>query len=147
VRAAAASWLKKLYTDEAREVPERYSIDVREKQVADFLGRQQHLATEHCGHLNPSDMEEYKRLGGFQCLEKLKGGGSVSWIMGQIEQSGLRGRGGGGFPTGRKWGRVRNASGEKKYIILNGDEGDPGAFMDRMIMESYPYHHTLRRGT
>ena len=156
VRAAAESWLKKFYTDEARDVPERFLIDVREKQIADFLGRQQHIATEHCGHLNPSDMEEYKRLGGFRHSMAAQEGsraeetqadeGQVflqglepSLIIDQIEKSGLRGRGGGGFPTGRKWNMVRNAPGEKKYIILNGDEGDPGAFMDRMIMESYPY--------
>jgi NADH:ubiquinone oxidoreductase subunit F (NADH-binding)/NADH:ubiquinone oxidoreductase subunit E/NAD-dependent dihydropyrimidine dehydrogenase PreA subunit len=139
VRAAATGWLKKLYTDEARDVPERYSLDVRDKPVADYLGRQQHIATEHGGHLDPSDMAEYKRLGGFQCLEKMKGEDSAAWIISEIEKSGLRGRGGGGFPTGRKWQMVRNATGEKKYIILNGDEGDPGAFMDRMIMESYPY--------
>lgn len=139
VRAAAESLLKKLYTDEAREVPERYSIDVREKQVSDFLGRQQHIATEHCGVLNPSDMDEHKRLGGFQTLEKLKDESSNVWIIQEIIKSGLRGRGGGGFPTGTKWEIVRNAPGEKKYIILNGDEGDPGAFMDRMILESYPF--------
>lgn len=156
VRAAAESLLKKLYTDEARDVPERYSIDVREKQVSDFLGRQQHIATEHCGVLNPSDMEEYKRLGGFrhsmaaqegfQGLEKSLGEGSAFFqglepdqIINEIKKSGLRGRGGGGFPAGQKWEIVRNAPGEKKTIILNGDEGDPGAFMDRMIMESYPY--------
>ncbi len=139
IRSATESWLKKIYTDEARNVPERYLIDVRDEPVADFLGRQQHIATEHCGVLNPSDMEEYKRLGGFKALKGVFFKNDPDWLISQIEKSGLRGRGGGGFPTGRKWGIVRKASEGKKYIILNGDEGDPGAFMDRMIMESYPY--------
>jgi NADH:ubiquinone oxidoreductase subunit F (NADH-binding)/NADH:ubiquinone oxidoreductase subunit E len=139
IRAAAESWLKKLYTDEARDVPERYSIDVREKPVADFIGRQQHIATEHCGMLNPSDMTEYQRLGGFETLKGVLSENDPEGLIATIEKSGLRGRGGGGFPTGRKWATVRQAPGAKKYLILNGDEGDPGAFMDRMIMESYSY--------
>ncbi|MCK4563183.1 MAG: NAD(P)H-dependent oxidoreductase subunit E [Verrucomicrobia bacterium] len=139
IRASAESWLKKIYTDEARNIPERYSIDVRDEPVADFLGRQQHIATEHCGVLNPSDMEEYKRLDGFKALKTTFFKSDPEWLVSEIEKSGLRGRGGGGFPTARKWDAVRNAHGEKKYIICNGDEGDPGAFMDRMILESYPY--------
>jgi NADH:ubiquinone oxidoreductase subunit F (NADH-binding)/NADH:ubiquinone oxidoreductase subunit E/Pyruvate/2-oxoacid:ferredoxin oxidoreductase delta subunit len=139
VRAAAESWLKKLYTDEARDVPERYALDVREKPVADFLGRQQHIATEHSGLLNPSDRMEYQRLGGFESLKMVLSRNDPEGLISEIEKSGLRGRGGGGFPTARKWAAVRKAPGRKKYIILNGDEGDPGAFMDRMIMESYSY--------
>ncbi len=139
IRVAAEGWLKKLYTDEARGVPERYSIDVREKTVANFLGRQEHIATEHGGLLNPADMEEYKRLGGFEALKKVLSQNDPERLILEIEKSGLRGRGGGGFPTARKWVVVRKAPGAKKYIILNGDEGDPGAFMDRMIMESYSY--------
>lgn len=139
VRIAAENWLKKLYSDEAHNIPDRYEIDVREKPVADFLGRQQHIATEHCGVINPSDMDEYKRLGGFSALAQVFSQNDPERIIAEIEKSGLRGRGGGGFPTARKWAMVRKASGAKKYIILNGDEGDPGAFMDRMIMESYSY--------
>ncbi|MCF7849112.1 MAG: NAD(P)H-dependent oxidoreductase subunit E [Kiritimatiellales bacterium] len=149
VRAAANRMLERMYATEVRDAPERHALDVREKPVTDFLGREKHLATELCGILNPSDMEEYRRLNGFQSLEKIFAGNSQSeaetpivrdsdWIIDEIKQSGLRGRGGGGFPTGIKWGIVKNAPGEKKYLILNGDEGDPGAFMDRMIMESYP---------
>lgn len=139
IRTATESWLKKLYSEEARNVPDRYAIDVRDEPIADFLGRQQHIATEHCGVLNPSDMDEYKLLGGFKALKSVFFKNDPQWLISEISESGLRGRGGGGFPTGKKWGVVRKAAGEKKYIILNGDEGDPGAFMDRMIMESYPY--------
>ncbi|MCU0857167.1 MAG: NADH-quinone oxidoreductase subunit NuoE [Pontiellaceae bacterium] len=139
VRVAVETWLKKLYSDEARNIPERYEIDVREKPVADFLGRQQHIATEHGGLLNPADMDEYKRLGGFTALAEVLAKNDPEGIIAEVEKSGLRGRGGGGFSTGRKWAMVRKAPGQKKYIILNGDEGDPGAFMDRMIMESYSY--------
>lgn len=139
VRAAAESWLKKLYSDGARNVPERYAIDVRDEPVADFLDRQQHIATEHCGVLNPTDRAEYKRLDGFKALKTVFFKNDPEGLISEIKKSGLRGRGGGGFPTGRKWGVVRRAAGEKKYIICNGDEGDPGAFMDRMILESYPY--------
>lgn len=139
VRAATERWLKKLYTDEARNVPDRYSINVRDEPVADFLSRQKHIATEHGGVLNPSDMEEYKRLGGFKAIKDVFFKNDPGGLISTIDKSGLRGRGGGGFPTGKKWDIVRKAPGEKKYIVANGDEGDPGAFMDRMIMESYPY--------
>lgn len=139
VRAAAESLLKKLYTDAARNVPERYSVDVHDKPVTDYLGRQHHIATEHCGLLNPSDIEEYRRFGGFEALKGVLSSNDPEKLISTILASGLRGRGGGGFSTARKWSIVRNAPGEKKYIILNGDEGDPGAFMDRMIMESFPY--------
>lgn len=161
VRAAAEKVLKKLYSKDARNVPERHELNVRDQPVADFLGRQMHIATEYGGELNPSDMEEYKRLGGFKALKDVFFQSNPDQLIAAIQKSGLRGRGGGGFPTGKKWEIVRGANGSnvetsegqksgpstldqetfdsKKYIILNGDEGDPGAFMDRMILESYPY--------
>ena len=85
VRAGAESWLKKLYTDEARDVPERYSIDVREKPVADYLGQQQHIATEHGGVLNPSDMAEYRRLGGFETLKNVFAQNDPAGLISVIE--------------------------------------------------------------
>ncbi|WP_372808832.1 NADH-quinone oxidoreductase subunit NuoE [Pontiella sp.] len=139
VRVATESLLKKLYSDAARNVPARHELNVRDEPVADFLGRQRHIATEHGGVLNPSDMAEYKNLGGFKALKEVFFKSDPASVIFAVGQSGLRGRGGGGFPTARKWDAVRNAPGQKKYIVLNGDEGDPGAFMDRMIMESYPY--------
>ncbi len=104
-----------------------------------FLGRQMHIATEHCGQLDPTDLDEYLRHDGFvalrRVLEKLSPEQTIDWL----QRSGLRGRGGAGFPTGIKWAKVRAARGDVKYVVCNGDEGDPGAFMDRMLLESFPY--------
>ena len=111
-------------------------LEPRAPQIAEFLAPQLRIATEHCGDLAPVDIDEYLRHGGF---EALKNAGTPHEIVAVILQSGLRGRGGAGFPTGRKWQAVRAAVGDEKYLICNGDEGDPGAFMDRMILESYPY--------
>jgi NADH:ubiquinone oxidoreductase subunit F (NADH-binding)/NADH:ubiquinone oxidoreductase subunit E len=131
--------LDHLLTDEKWEPVTRYSIHVRDQAVSDFLGRQIHIATEHCGHIDPTDMDEYLRNGGFTGLEKAIKELTPEAAIQQIEISGLRGRGGAGFPTHLKWSAVRAAQSETKYIVCNGDEGDPGAFMDRMLMESYPY--------
>ena len=136
---AVSTALDHLLTDEKWEPVARYSIHVRDQAVSDFLSRQIHIATEHCGHIDPTDMDEYLRNGGFSGLEKAVAELTPEAVIGQIEISGLRGRGGAGFPTHRKWSAVRAADSEKKYIVCNGDEGDPGAFMDRMLMESYPY--------
>jgi (2Fe-2S) ferredoxin len=136
---AVSRTLDHLLTDEKWEPVTRYSINVRDQEVSDFLGRQIHIATEHCGNIDPTDMEEYLRNDGFQALEKALRELGPEEIIKQVEVSGLRGRGGAGFPTHRKWSAVRAADVGKRYIVCNGDEGDPGAFMDRMLMESYPY--------
>jgi len=115
-------------------------IALRDAPVAAFLQRQKHIATEHYGDHDPLDLDEYIAGGGFDALDRCREGElSPQAVIEQIQESGLRGRGGAGFPTGTKWEKVRRASGEQKCIICNGDEGDPGAFMDRMLMESYPY--------
>ena len=132
-------WLDRLLSDEEGNPLRRHALDVRDGQVCAFLGRQRHVATEYCGQLQPTDLDEYLRHQGFEdlrhCLEQL----SPEQIIEQALASGLRGRGGAGYPTGRKWAAVRLAPGDKKYVICNGDEGDPGAFMDRMLLESFPY--------
>ncbi|MBU0718547.1 MAG: NADH-quinone oxidoreductase subunit NuoF [Planctomycetes bacterium] len=115
------------------------SIEVRDPPVAAFLGPQKHLATEHCGAINPTDLDEYLWHDGFKALERCVKELTPAAIIAEIKASGLRGRGGAGFPTGQKWEKVREAAGDVKYVICNGDEGDPGAFMDRMMMESFPY--------
>jgi len=128
-----------ILTDRMSEPVTRYSINVREGHVADFLGKQVRIATEHCGHIDPVDLDEYLSCDGFAALKKCVQELQPEQIIAEIEKSGLRGRGGAGFPTHLKWSAVRSQISPKKHIVCNGDEGDPGAFMDRMLMESYPY--------
>jgi len=139
VQRAVSGALDKLLADEAYETPEKYELHVRDMDVCAFLGKQVRLATEACGSLDPLDLDAYIAHGGFEALQKTIGETGAAEAIGAIEQSGLRGRGGAGFPTGKKWDITRAAPGGVKYTICNGDEGDPGAFMDRMILESYPY--------
>jgi NADH-quinone oxidoreductase subunit F len=139
LRRSLARTLEVLLTDEAWEPVTRRNISPRDPPVEAFLGRQRRLATEHCGHMDPIDLDEYVSYGGFQMLERCLGQRSPPEIIEEIRASGLRGRGGAGYLTGSKWAQVRAARGDLKYIVCNGDEGDPGAFMDRMILESYPY--------
>ncbi len=107
--------------------------------VASFFGRQTHIATEHYGRLDPLDLDDYLAHGGFAGLEKCLGGMAPEEVVDEVEKSGLRGRGGAGFPTARKWRVVSESVADHCYVICNGDEGDPGAFMDRMLMESFPF--------
>jgi NADH-quinone oxidoreductase subunit F len=115
-----------------------HPTELRDPPIAAFLGPQRHIATEHGGQLDPVCLDEYLEKEGFAALKRAVEL-SPQQLIEQIRAAGLRGRGGAGFPTGEKWARVRGASGEPKYVICNGDEGDPGAFMDRMLMESFPY--------
>lgn len=117
----------------------RYASDQRDTPIAEFLNGQISIATEHRGQLKPSDIEEYKKKGGFNSFLKCIKEYTQDQLIDIIRQGGLKGRGGGGFPSAIKWQMVKDAKSEKKYIICNGDEGDPGAFMDRMLLESYPY--------
>ena len=104
-----------------------------------FFGRQCHIATEHYGQLDPLGLDEYLAHDGFAGLRKCLDGLTPRAVIEVIERSGLRGRGGAGFPTARKWRVVQGTAAAGKYVICNGDEGDPGAFMDRMLMESFPF--------
>jgi len=117
----------------------RHALHTRDPNIEAFIGRQQHIATEFSGQMDPLDLEEYRSKGGFEALEHCLAKCSPDDIIQQIKKSGLRGRGGAGFPTWQKLQETRQARGDKKFIICNGDEGDPGAFMDRMILESYPF--------
>jgi NADH:ubiquinone oxidoreductase subunit F (NADH-binding) len=126
-------------TDDLWDADNRHSISTDDQNVSAFLGPQQNIATEYCGVLDPIDIEDYKRRGGFQALKNCLSKLSPDDIIENIRSSGLRGRGGAGFPTGVKWSLVKDNKGEQKYIVCNGDEGDPGAFMDRMLLESYPF--------
>jgi NADH-quinone oxidoreductase subunit F len=101
--------------------------------------RQHRVATLHAGELDPLDLDSYVAAGGFSSLARCRDELAGEEIIDIISASGLRGRGGGGYPTGRKWRETRQAPGEVKHVVCNGDEGDPGAFMDRMILESFPF--------
>jgi NADH:ubiquinone oxidoreductase subunit F (NADH-binding) len=103
------------------------------------LGEQKNITTEYCGFLDPLNIDEYISNGGFEALRKCLNGMTGEEVIDEIRKSGLRGRGGAGYPAHLKWLAVQENDSRQKYVICNGDEGDPGAFMDRMLMESYPY--------
>jgi NADH-quinone oxidoreductase subunit F/NADP-reducing hydrogenase subunit HndC len=111
----------------------------------EFYAKQNRILLANCGHINPEDIEEYVAYDGYKALAKaLSQKDDPMALLEEVKKSGLRGRGGGGFPTGRKWELCREAPGDEKYIICNADEGDPGAFMDRSLMEGDP--HRLLEG-
>ncbi|MCL2434793.1 MAG: NAD(P)H-dependent oxidoreductase subunit E [Lentimicrobiaceae bacterium] len=110
--------------------------------IDSFLSEQKHISTEGYGFLTPLNIDEYIAHNGFEALKKALASLTPDEVVNSTLSSGIRGRGGGGFPTGRKWeivGVLRATPQQPKYVICNGDEGDPGAFMDRMILESYPF--------
>ncbi len=113
--------------------------EMREKYLNNFLQYQVHIATKNSGTLPPDSYEEYCNTGGFDSLRKCLDFPDKNNIITIIKESGLRGRGGAGFRTGIKWEIFAANSGNRKYVVCNGDEGDPGAFMDRMLLESFPY--------
>ncbi len=104
-----------------------------------FYKRQTRIVFENCGHIDAEDIGEYIAKGGYTALEKALTEMTGEQIISEITDSGLRGRGGGGFPTGRKWSQVAKQKNFPKYVVCNGDEGDPGAFMDRSVMEGNPH--------
>ena len=139
LRSRISGWLDRLLADGPPVALERKSLHARDGAVCEFLGKQVRLATEHYGRLSPLDLDEYMRHDGFVALRKAISDHHPQDIVYAVTRAGLRGRGGAGFETGRKWAAVRTAVGDVKYVICNGDEGDPGAFMDRMLLESFPY--------
>ena len=104
-----------------------------------FYSKQKRLVLKYCGKIDPCNIEHSIRVGGYQALQKVLREMSPEEVIEEVKRSGLRGRGGAGFPTGRKWEAGRKAEGRPKYVICNGDEGDPGAFMDRSILEGNPH--------
>lgn len=104
-----------------------------------FYKKQTRVVLEHCGHIDATSIREYLAIGGYTAFEKALFDMTADEIIAQISDANLRGRGGGGFPTGRKWAQVKRQQAPVKYVVCNGDEGDPGAFMDRSIMEGDPH--------
>jgi NADH:ubiquinone oxidoreductase subunit F (NADH-binding)/(2Fe-2S) ferredoxin len=104
-----------------------------------FFRGQIHAAMRNCGYIDPTSIEEYIARGGYAGAAKALTTMSPEQVIEEIKKSGLRGRGGGGFDTGRKWETCRKAHGDPKYVICNADEGDPGAYMDRSIIEGDPH--------
>jgi NADH-quinone oxidoreductase subunit F len=121
-----------------------YRHPVSKKRVAhyrdvDFYKKQTRLVLRHNGHIDPESIDDYLAVGGYKAFEKALWEMTPERVIAEVKDSGLRGRGGAGFLTGLKWEFTAKAPGEIKYIIANGDEGDPGAFMDRSIMEGNPH--------
>ena len=104
-----------------------------------FYKKQKRIALKNCGVINPEDIDEYIAFDGYRALGRVLFEMDSDEVIETIEKSGLRGRGGAGFPTGKKWRATRDAKGDKKYVVCNADEGDPGAFMDRSILEGDPH--------
>ncbi len=104
-----------------------------------FFAKQQKIVLENVGEIDPDSLEDYISVGGYSALGKALAEMSPAEVRSEVEASGLRGRGGAGFPTGLKWGMMARNESETKYIICNADEGDPGAFMDRAVLESDPH--------
>ena len=111
----------------------------REQSEIPFYRQQTRMVLEHCGKIDADSIREYIAIGGYAALEKALFEMDADSIVAQISESGLRGRGGGGFPAGKKWEQVKRQKETPKYVVCNGDEGDPGAFMDRSIMEGDPH--------
>ncbi|MBQ4096000.1 MAG: NADH-quinone oxidoreductase subunit NuoF [Oscillospiraceae bacterium] len=109
-----------------------------------FLTQQTRVALRNCGLIDPENINEYINIGGYSALKKVVSSMSQNDVINEIKVSGLAGRGGAGFPTWFKWNAAKQSAGDEKYLICNADEGDPGAFMDRAVIESDP--HSLIEG-
>ena len=104
-----------------------------------FYKKQKRIALKNCGVINPEDIDEYIAFNGYEALERVLREYTQDEVINIIKKSGLRGRGGAGFPTGKKWELTKASAGKQKYVVCNADEGDPGAFMDRSILEGDPH--------
>jgi NADH-quinone oxidoreductase subunit F len=122
-----------LYTDPDTGKKITYESDVP------FYKKQKRLLLGNNSNIDPTEIRDYLALGGYAALSKVLFEMSPEQVIGEVKKAGLRGRGGGGFPTGTKWESCRRAEGAKHYVICNCDEGDPGAFMDRSLMEGNPH--------
>ena len=124
-----------------KKVSEEYAISDEDKQ---FVEKQQRVVLRNCGVINPENIDEYIAADGYKAIEKVLTSMTPEEVIEEIKISGLRGRGGAGFPTWFKWNAAKQSPGNEKYLVCNADEGDPGAFMDRSVLEGDP--HSLLEG-
>jgi len=127
-----------LFADDAWTPIDRFEVHTEAGPEADYVSRQKLIVLENCGQIDPLDIDEYLDRGGYLALQRCVRDLTPEQTIEVIQQSGLRGRGGAGYPAGQKWMICRDQPGRKKYVVCNADEGDPGAFMDRLILESDP---------
>lgn len=113
--------------------------NIKSLNEVDFYKKQDRIALKNCGVINPENIDEYIAFGGYSALGKVLTEMKPQEVIDEIKESGLRGRGGGGFPTGLKWQFTANSVSDKKFVACNADEGDPGAFMDRSVLEGDPH--------
>ena len=123
------------------KVCQAYAITPEDEQ---FLDKQQRVVLRNCGKINPENIDEYLAVDGYKAIEKVLKTMKPEEVIEEIKISGLRGRGGAGFPTWFKWNAAKSSPGKEKYLVCNADEGDPGAFMDRSVLEGDP--HSLLEG-
>ncbi len=130
-----------VYTDDASKAAAAESDVAAPASLSDtaFYKKQNRVALRNCGVINPESIDEYIAMDGYFALAKVLREMTPEQVIDTISASGLRGRGGGGFPTGRKWQFARASVSDKKYVVCNADEGDPGAFMDRSVLEGDPH--------
>jgi NADH-quinone oxidoreductase subunit F len=138
-RAALDRALDFFFDETALPSVQPFRVEPESDAVRAFLAKQKHIVLEHRGQIDPMSIVEYRMHDGYRALTRCVTEMTPEAVIAAVEQSGLRGRGGAGFPTGRKWASVRREAAPQKFIVMNGDEGDPGAFMDRMMLESYPH--------
>lgn len=136
---------KRVNESGARAIVEQHIIgnskvtDLLVDTTAPFFSSQVKIVLKNCGEINSESIEEYILAGGYEALGKAVAEMAPDEVVEEIRKSGLRGRGGAGYPTGLKWGIVRKARSDQKYVVCNADEGDPGAFMDRSVLEGDPH--------
>ena len=138
-------------TDKVTEIVEKHLVNgeiATDVEISDedklFIDKQKRVVLRNCGLINPEKIEEYISVGGYEATKKVVTSMSQDEVIEEIKISGLRGRGGAGFPTWFKWNAAKQNHGDQKYIVCNADEGDPGAFMDRSVLEGDP--HSLIEG-
>lgn len=112
---------------------------IPDREINSFLAKQKRIVLRNCGTIDPEVIDDYLAADGYKAIDKVLRSMSPQEVISEVTNSGLRGRGGAGFPTGIKWGFARRSPERQKYIICNADEGDPGAFMDRSVLESDPH--------